>query len=86
MIKWGYKAMLNSFEFNLLYKEIKASVKREYGNVKYLNKEAFKQFLECKKLRDYTPMHNTDLYNKNSVCYCVLLQIMCHYYIPELYT
>lgn len=73
--------MLKGFEFDLLYKEIKASVKRKCGDVRYLNKDIFKQFLECKKLKDYTPMQNTDLYNKNSVCYCVLLETISNYNI-----
>ena len=34
--------MLKGFEFDLLYKEVKASVKRECGNVRYLNKDTFK--------------------------------------------
>lgn len=74
--------MLKGFEFDLLYKEIKASVKRECGNVRYLNKDTFKQLLECKKLKNYTSMQNTDLYNKNSVCYCVLLETISDYNIP----
>lgn len=40
--------MLKGFEFDLLYKEIKASVKMKCGNVRYFNKDAFKQLLECK--------------------------------------
>lgn len=31
---------------------------------------------------DYTPMQNTDLYNKNSVCYCILLETISDYNIP----
>lgn len=73
--------MLKGFEFDLLYKEIKASVKRECGDVRYFNKGIFKQFLECKKLKNYTPMQNTDLYNKNSVCYCILLELIQDYNI-----
>lgn len=74
--------MLKGFEFDLLYKEIKASVKRECGNVRYFNKDTFKQLLECKKLKNYTSMQNTNLYNKNSVCYCVLLETISQYNIP----
>lgn len=53
------------------------------GNVRYFNKNAFKQLLECKKLKNYTPMQNTDLYNKNSVCYCILLETISDYNIPK---
>ena len=74
--------MLKGFEFDLLYKGIKASVKMKCGNVRYLNKNTFKQLLDCLKSDDYTPMHNTDLYNKNSVCYCVLLETISNYNIP----
>lgn len=74
--------MLKGFEFDLLYKEIKASVKMKCGDVRYLNKDTFKQFLECKKLKNYTSMQNTDLYNKNSVCYCILLETISDYNIP----
>lgn len=74
--------MLKGFEFDLLYKEIKASVKRECGDVKYFNKDIFKQILECIESDDYTPMQNTDLYNKNSVCYCILLETISDYNIP----
>lgn len=73
--------MLKGFEFDLLYKEIKASVKRKCGDVRYLNKDTFKQFLDCLKSDDYTSMQNTDLYNKNSVCYCVLLETISNYNI-----
>lgn len=73
--------MLKGFEFDLLYKEIKARVKIKCGDVRYLNKDTFKQFLECKKLKNYTPMQNTDLYNKNSVCYCILLELIQDYNI-----
>lgn len=51
------------------------------GDVRYLNKDTFKQFLECKKLKNYTSMQNTSLYNKNSVCYCVLLETISNYNI-----
>lgn len=74
--------MLKGFEFDLLYKEIKACVKMKYGNVRYLNRNTFKQFLECIESDDYTPMQNTDLYNKNSVCYCILLETISDYNIP----
>lgn len=74
--------MLKGFEFDLLYKEIKASVKMKCGDVRYLNKDTFKQFLECKKLKNYTSMQNTDLYNKNSVYYCILLETISDYNIP----
>lgn len=40
--------MLKGFEFDLLYKEIKAIVKMKCINVKYLNKDTFKQLLKCK--------------------------------------
>lgn len=75
--------MLKGFEFDLLYKEIKASVKMKCGNVRYFNKDTFKQILECIKSDDYTPMQNTDLYNKNSVCYCILLETISQYNISE---
>lgn len=74
--------MLKGIEFDLLYREIKAIVKMECGNVRYFNRDTFKQFLDCLKSDDYTPMHNTDLYNKNSVCYCVLLELIQYYNIP----
>lgn len=74
--------MLKGIEFDLLYREIKAIVKTECGNVRYFNRDTFKQFLDCLKSDDYTPMHNTDLYNKNSVCYCTLLELIQDYNIP----
>ena len=74
--------MLKGIEFDLLYREIKAIVKMECGNARYFNRDTFKQFLDCLKLDDYTPMHNTDLYNKNSVCYCILLELIQDYNIP----
>ena len=73
--------MLKVFEFDLLYKEIKSCVKMKCGNVRYFNMDTFKQILECQKLKDYTSMQNTDLYNKNSVCYCILLETIYDYNI-----
>lgn len=73
--------MLKGIEFDLLYRNIKFELKQDCGNVKYLNKDIFKQFLDCLKSDDYTPMYNTDLYNKNSVCYCTLLEIIQDYNI-----
>lgn len=74
--------MLKGIEFDLLYREIKAIVKAECGNARYFNRDTFKQFLDCLKSDDYTPMHNTHLYNKNNVCYCVLLELIQDYNIP----
>lgn len=73
--------MLKGIEFDLLYREIKAKLKQNCGNVRYFNKGVFKQFLDCLKSDDYTPMQNTDLYNKNSVCYCSLLELIQEYNI-----
>lgn len=51
-------------------------------NKKMSNIQLATLILKCKKLKNYTPMQNTDLYNKNSVCYCILLETISDYNIP----
>jgi len=48
--------------------------KWNYSNVPTI-KEVMK-VLECRKACDYTPMKETDLYNNNSVGYCILQEVM----------
>lgn len=61
---------------NMLERKIRDEVKRLYSDTRYLTLKSIRTALNCKERGDWAAMRNTRLYNLNSVCYCLMLEVI----------
>lgn len=60
----------------MLERKIRDEVRRLYSDTRHLTLKSIRTALSCKERGDWAEMRNTRLYNLNSVCYCLMLEVI----------
>lgn len=70
---------MDNKQFKYLYNTIKSELAAKRDTIRGFNLEWFKQYTECVKNMDYTPLYETYFYKENGGAFCTFLEIVHKY-------
>ena len=70
---------MNKKQYTELLRSIKSDVQKRHENTKHLTQKVIDMLIKCTIRDDFEDMQGTNLYRYNSVCYCILLEVMTEY-------